>query len=172
VQAPFNVAPRSYWAAALLPVALLLSSCSENMPVSPTTESPALDQREPDLDLNAGRRVVALRVANKATLRPNGEVAVRVRAFCRRGYQITESGPLSLTQIQGEREAYGEGFLQLQLGGCSGRWEQGTVVVRQFEEPQFRRGPARVSVTFAVVRSDDPEGEPVQVVVVKQLRIR
>jgi hypothetical protein len=160
------------WASAFLPAVVFLSSCSETTPLSPRAGQPAF--HEPDQRSGTGERprIVALKVENNARLLPNRNVEVEVRAFCRRGYEVTESGPLALTQPQGVREAYGEGFLRAQLGGCNGRWDREKVVVQQFEEPRFRRGPVRVSVTFAVVRSNDPSGEVFQVSVVKRLKIR
>jgi hypothetical protein len=160
-------------AGAFLAVAIVLSSCSENSPASPTKERTTFgSQAQPALDVSAQGRIVALEVETRARFRRDGTLEVRIWALCRTGYEVAESGPLSVTQPQGEREAYGEGFLRAQLGGCSGRWEGERVVVQQFEEPRFRSGPARVSVTFAVVESDDPDGNPHQVSVVKQLSIR
>lgn len=147
---------------------ILVSSC-DNSPVSPT-ERPAIDA--PGENLSQTHPIVALRVGHTGWLRRDGIVAVRVQAFCRRGFQVAESGPFALTQPQGEREAYGEYFLRLHLGGCSGEWEQEMARVVQFEEPSFRPGPARVSVTFAVVPSSDPEGSPHQVSVVQEITIR
>ncbi|HEX2249981.1 MAG TPA: hypothetical protein VHH32_06500 [Gemmatimonadales bacterium] len=144
---------------------LLVSSCSDSTPVSPVADEPG------GTNLNQSSRIVGLYVGHTGWLRRDGIVSVRVEAFCRPGYEVAEAGPLSLTQRQGDREAYGEGFAQVQLGGCSGQWENGIVRVQQFEEPRFRPGSARVSMTFAVVQSSDPDNIQ-QVSVVKEITIR
>jgi hypothetical protein len=155
-------------ASAVTAIAILLSSCSESNP-GPLAES---SEEQEQLGAAGAHPIVRLRVGDNGWLLKSGKVRVRVSAFCQQGYQVAESGPLSLTQRQGRREAYGEVFLQLQLGGCSGEWEEERAVLQQFEEPSFRPGRGRVSVTFAVVRSDDPEGTPHQVSIVKEVRIR
>jgi hypothetical protein len=82
---------------------------------------------------------------------------------------MEESGLLRVEQGL----ASGEGSVQLQLGGCTGRWQTGTVLVFSFSEEPFRRGPARVLVTFAVVNPNDPTGmDQLQASVDKRVRIR
>jgi hypothetical protein len=158
-------------ASSFAPLTFLLSSCSDTTPVSPTAEGP-LPYEEGDAMLTRTNLLVGLRVGHTGWLRRDGIVSLRVAALCRPGYEVQESGPLSLTQRQGQREAYGERFLRVPLGGCSGQWEHEIVRVEQFEEPRFRQGTARVSVTLAVVQSSDPGGIPHQVTVVKEIRIR
>jgi hypothetical protein len=161
---------RRYLLASSFAVLSLLSSCSDRSPVSPVPESPASDD-ERDALLSRMHRGVGLWVGNTAWLRRDGIVAVWVEALCRPGYEVQESGPLSLTQKQGQREAYGEVFLRVHLGGCSGQWEHEIARVQQIEPPRFRPGTARVSVTFAVAPSSDPDS-PQQVSVVKEITIR
>lgn len=159
-------------ASSFAPLAFLLSSCSDTSPVSPVAEDPASYKEADAFLMSRTHLLVGLRVGHTGWLRRDGIVSVRVEALCRPGYEVQESGPLSLTQQQGQGEAYGEGFARVQLGGCSGQWEPGFVRVQQFEEPKFREGLARASMTFAVVSSSDPEGNPHQVSVVKEITIR
>jgi hypothetical protein len=162
---------RSLWVSALVPAVVFLSSCSESTPVSQTAEVTE------ELSFNPGThpRKVGLWVASTATLRsptvafPNGFVEIEVRARCPRPYVRQESGLLRIEQGL----VSGEGSVQLQLGGCTGRWQSGTVRVEPFGDEPFHRGPARVSVQFDVVNPNDPTGEDVlSAGVNKQIRIR
>jgi hypothetical protein len=137
---------------ALVPVALFsLSSCSDSSPVSPTSDL----SREPSFTQRALRGKVAIKVAHNVNLLSNGNLEVEVRAVCPRGYVREESGLLRIEQ----GFASGEGSVQLQLGGCTGSWQSGKVLVFSFSDTPFRRGRARVLVTFAVVNPNDPTGE-------------
>jgi hypothetical protein len=144
-------------------VVLLLSSCSETSLVSPA--------EDPEFIRKSLRGKAALEISDRARLLPNGDIQIRVRALCPRGYVRQESGPLSVTQ----ESAYAEGFAQVQRGGCSGRWDAAKVVARRFDpsDPAFRRGAAQVSMTFAAENPNDPTGiDVLQVSVVKQIRLR
>lgn|GEM_PF-3681555 len=154
---------RSFVVRAFVPVALLLSSCTDTTPISPAADLP---QEQSFSNTQKGR--IAIQVAGIAKLLNTGDVEVRVRAVCSRGYVREESGLLRLEQ----GFAAGEGSVQLHLGGCTGRWQSGTVRVFSFGEP-FRRGRARVLFTFAVVNPNDPTGmDQLQASVDKTLRIR
>ena len=74
---------RSPAAIAFLPAALLalLSTCSDNIPVSPTDEA----TRVTPVAQNAVRGKIAIKVARRVTLLKNGNVEVGVRAVCPRG---------------------------------------------------------------------------------------
>lgn len=163
MQAVATMPPRSSWVSALVPVVILLSSCSE-----PNLLSPA---EEPEFVRKSLRGKVALEIHDQARLLANGDVEVRIRALCPTGYVRQESGPLSVTQ----GVAYAEGFPQVQRGGCSGRWDAAKVIARRIDpsEPAFHPGAAQVSMTFAAENPNDPTGEDVlQVSVVKQVRLR
>jgi hypothetical protein len=143
---------RSLGVSALALIALFfLSSCSDGTPISPTSDL----SREPSFTAKPLRGKVAIKVAHKAKILSNGNVEIGVRAVCPRGYVREESGGLRIDQ----GFASGEGSVQLQLGGCTGRWQSGTTVVFSFSETPFRPGRARVSVTFTVVNPNDPDGE-------------
>jgi hypothetical protein len=117
---------------------------------------------------STGGGKVAIKVAHTVTLLGNGNVEVGVRAVCPEGYVRAESGLLRLEQ----GFASGEGSVQLQLGGCTGRWQSGDVVVFTFDTP-FQPGRARVLVTFAVVDPNDPTGaDQLQASVDQTVRIR
>jgi hypothetical protein len=131
-------------------VLFLLSSCSDTTPVSPTIRADGL--QEPAI---GGRGHIDIKVANQVKLLDNGNLEVEARAICPRGYVREESGLLDVTQGL----AAGGGSVQLHRGGCTGRWQSGTVLVFSFSDTPFSRGRARVSVTFAVVNPDDPTGE-------------
>lgn len=149
--APYARFYRSLGLSAFVPVALVfLSSCSDSTPVSPTTDL----SLEPSVTSKALRGKVAIKVAHNATLLSNGNVQIEVRAVCPRGYVREESGLLRIEQ----GFASGEGSVQLQRGGCSGRWQSERVTVFTFDTP-FHRGRARVLVTFAIVNPNDPTGE-------------
>jgi hypothetical protein len=158
---------RLVWMNALLPGSLFfLSGCSE-VPTSPTLDV----AEEPSFTEGSRRGKIAIRVGNKVKLLSNGNLEVSVRAICPRGYVREESGLLRVEQ----GTASGEGSVQLQLGGCTGRWQSGTTTVFSFSGPEepFRRGRARVLVTFAVVNPDDPTGlDQLQASVDKTVRIR
>jgi len=166
VPAPSARLHRFLGASALVPVALvLLSSCSDSTPVSPAADL----SREPSFTQQALRGKVAIKVANRAKLLSNGNVEVGVRALCPRGYVREESGLLRIEQGL----AVGEGSVQLHLGGCTGRWQSGKVLVFSFSDTPFRRGRARVLVTFAVVNPNDPTGmDRLQASVDKTVRLR
>jgi hypothetical protein len=167
VSAPATTLRRLVWMNALLPGSLfMLTGCAENAPTSPVIEA----EEEPSFA--QGRRgKIAIRVGNQVRLLSNGNLEVRVRAICPRGYVREESGLLRVEQGL----ASGEGSVQLQLGGCTGRWQSGTTTVFSFSGPEapFRRGSARVLVTFAVVNPDDPTGmDRLQASVDQRVRIR
>jgi hypothetical protein len=152
---------RSSWVGAILPVILLLSGCSERDPTAPTAE-------ESEFVRKSLRRTVALDVSDKAKLLANGNVEIVVRALCPKGYHRQESGTFDI--LQGPTSGFGS--IQLQLGGCSGRWETGKVLVFWTEAP-FQRGPAQATVQFDVVNSNDPTEEDVLTTSVnKQITIR
>jgi hypothetical protein len=167
VSAPVATLRRLVWMNALLPGSLfMLAGCSEGAPTSP-----ALDVEESSLAQGTRRGKIAIKVGNHVKLLSNGNLEVKVRAICPRGYVREESGLLRVEQGL----ASGEGSVQLQLGGCTGRWQSGTTTVFSFSEPEapFRRGPARVLVTFAVVNPDDPTGaDRLQASVDQTVRIR
>lgn len=158
-----SMPPRPSWVSALVPVVVLLSSCSETSLVSPA--------EEPQFVRKSLRGKVALEIHDRAKLLANGKIEVLVRALCPEGYVRQESGPLSVTQGL----AYAEGFPQVQRGGCSGHWDSAKVLASRFDagEPAFQRGAAQVSMTFAAENPNDPTGEDVlQVSVVKQVTLR
>jgi hypothetical protein len=152
---------------ALLPGSLLmLTGCSESAPTSP-----AFDAAEEPSFAQSRRGKIGIRVGKSVKLLSNGDLQVSVRAICPLGYVRQESGLLRVEQ----GFASGEGSVQLQLGGCTGRWQSGTTTVFSFGGPEapFRRGPARVMVTFAVVNPDDPtEMDQLQASVDQTVRIR
>ena len=155
---------RSSVVSALVPISLLLlSSCSDGTPTSPATAADAPSYGK------ASRGRVAIEVARKGKLLDNGNVEIKARALCPRGYVREESGLLQLEQ----GTAIGEGSVQLQLGGCTGRWQSGKVLVFPFGDSPFVRGRARVQVTFAVVNSSDPTGmDQLQASVDQTVRLR
>ncbi len=165
VHAQFVKLHRSLWVGALVPAFFVLSSCSEDTAVSPETSEVRASA------LKAGQGNIGLKVHTQARLLPNGDVEVLVSARCPVGYVRQESGPLTVTQ----RLASAEAFVQVQRGGCTGRWDTVKAVARRNDpsDPAFSRGRARVSMTFAAENPNDPTGEDVlQVSVVKQLHIR
>jgi hypothetical protein len=114
--------------------------------LSPTAEAAG---STPVIETAAAGRI-SIKVAHTAQLLSNGNIVIGVRAVCPRGYIRQESGLLRIEQ----GFASGEGSVQLQLGGCTGRWQSGNVTVFTFDTP-FQRGRARVTVTFAVVNPND-----------------
>jgi hypothetical protein len=132
---------------AIVPVIVLLSGCSERDPAAPTVDDPEFLRK-------SLRGKVALEIQDRARLLADGNIVVHVRALCPKGYQVQESGPLSVTQ----GSAYAEGFARVQLGGCSGHWESGKVLARRFDasDPSFQRGAAQVSMTFTAEKANDP----------------
>jgi hypothetical protein len=144
----------------------MLTGCSESVPTSPAIEA----AEEPSF-AQTRRGKIAIRVGHNVRLLSNGNLEVSVRAICPQGYVRQESGLLGVQQ----GFASGEGSVQLQLGGCTGRWQSGTTTVFSFGGPEapFRRGRARVQVTFAVVNPDDPtEMDQLQASVDQTVRIR
>jgi hypothetical protein len=167
VSAPAVALRRLVWMNALLPGSLfMLTGCSESVPTSPAVEA-----AEEPLLAQGRRGKIGIRVGNNVKLLSTGDLQVSVRAICPRGYVRQESGLLRVEQGL----ASGEGSVQLQLGGCTGRWQSGTTTVFSFGGPEapFRRGRARVLVTFAVVNPDDPtELDQLQASVDQMVRIR
>lgn len=156
-----TMAHRSSWASTIPAVVLLLSGCSERDPTASSAE-------ESEFVRKSLRGKVALEIHDRAKLLANGNVEVVVRALCPKGYQRQESGPFEV--LQGPVSGFGS--MQLQLGGCSGRWETGKVLVFWIEAP-FQRGPAQARVQFDVVNSNDPTEEDVLTTSVnKQITIR
>jgi hypothetical protein len=167
VPAPATTLRRLVLMNTLLPGSLfILTGCSDSVPTSPTVDA----AEEPSF-IQGRRGKIAIRVGHQVRLLNNGNLEVRVRAICPKGYVREESGLLRVEQ----GTASGEGSVQLQLGGCTGRWQSGTTTVFSFSGPEapFRRGPARVLVTFAVVNPDDPTGmDQLQASVDQTIRIR
>jgi hypothetical protein len=155
MQAPSVKLFRFLWAGALVPAAVLLSSCSDNAPVSPT----AVESQDPSFAGRTHPKKVLLQVAHTARLRPPttgfplGYVEIEVRVWCPRPYVRQESGLLRIEQ----GVVSGEGSVQLQLGGCSGTWQSGITKVEPFGDVPFRRGRARVSFQFDVVNPNDED---------------
>jgi len=163
--APLLGLRRSSVVSALVPISLLiLSSCSDGTPTAPASSLPDVPSYG-----KASRGRVAIEVARKGRLLDNGNVELKARALCPRGYVREESGLLRVEQ----GTAVGEGSVQLQLGGCTGRWQSGKVLVFPFGDSPFVRGRARVQVTFAVVNSSDPTGmDQLQANVDQTVRLR
>jgi hypothetical protein len=118
-------------------LALVLSSCSDNSPSSPTT----VESR----DARALHNTAAIELLEIATLRPNGTVALSFRARCPSGYHVVE-GVASIYQGPEGRENIGEGFFTT---GCNGFWQHRKVRVFAPEEG-FRPGRGRASVSLDV----------------------
>lgn len=130
-------------ASRFLPVALLLSSCTSQTPLSPTSgngDSPSFLGGSQPIDIQIDKQARLGRL-------PDGQrfVTMTIRAKCPGGYAQLED-PLTLTQ----RLAYGEGHFGMT---CNGLVQTRTFRVFIQNEQQFRRGPARAGVQLLVENS-------------------
>ena len=140
---------------------VLLSSCSDQAPMSPTAEAPG---STPVIEAVAAGKI-SIKVAHTAQLSSDGNVIViGVRTVCPSGYLRQEEGQLEITQ----GFASGGGSVGL---GCTGRWQSQNVRVEAFGTP-FRPGRARVQVTFAAVDPNDPSGEGIKSSVDQTVKLR
>ena len=120
---------------------LLLSSCSDNMPSSPSVDGPA-DEAAASQALH---NVVAVELFSEATLRPNRRITVTLRVRCPSGFHVVE-GPVSVIQGPFGREVFGEGFFTT---SCNGFWQERRVRVIA-PEGGYRAGRARGSASLDV----------------------
>ena len=121
---------------------LLLSSCSDSTPASPTQQSSSL----PELAAGAHRPQVAVELHRQARLidDADGSLIVRLHARCPAGFQAFE-GVVSVEQGPLFGEVFGEGFFTT---SCTGHWRQERV--RVVAPEGLHPGTAKASASLDV----------------------
>jgi hypothetical protein len=123
-------------------VGLLLSSCSDSTPASPTDQSSS----QPELAAGAHRPRVAVELHRQARLinDADGSLIVRLQARCPAGFQAFE-GVVSVQQGPLFGEVFGEGFFTTR---CTGHWRQERV--RVVAPEGLHPGTAKASASLDV----------------------
>jgi hypothetical protein len=125
-----------------LKISLLLSSCSESTPTSPT--DPSSRQREMAAGAVRPRAAVELHPQARLIDDADGSLIVRLRARCPAGFEVIE-GVVGVQQGPLFGEVFGEGFFTTR---CTGHWRQERV--RVVAPDGLHPGTAKASASLDV----------------------
>lgn len=123
-------------------VGLLLSSCSDSTPASPTDQSSS--QAEAAAGAHQPRVAVELHRQARLINDADGSLIVRLRARCPAGFQVFE-GVVSVQQGPLFGEVFGEGYFTIR---CTGHWRQERV--RVVAPEGLHPGTAKASASLDV----------------------